>query len=288
MDHDFTKVDRATLKYINVLLGEIDKFKQLLTTEVDEEKKRSAFQHLMTLTLGSCDGWNQLAAASSETKMSFSTLKRYVLHISAPHSIAFPVVAGQIREMLLERYDEVEKVVKADELAEVESRAKTNAVWQELVDRVLHNEPNTGQLNTQATYHGQQQVDGGYDSSLQVHFSYPCRGVYDFSDHFPHVCSVCDEQGKNPSHSRVFLNGEDGSLLLPHIIYSQADVLQMINDLENFDGLYFAEDETPEEWLAELREFVKTDPFFKTLPKGDINTSKPVDLNKEKLMWLFL
>lgn len=282
---NFAKVDRATLSYLDIIIRDIDKFRERIKTDPDSEETRREFQNLMTLALGSSDSWQRLYTMSSKSGFSPSSLKRYVTHASSPHPGLYKNFLQTLQEVIREDYVRIETTVLDDERIKAEEKAKIDKEWQELVDRVLHIEPDTRLLNTQAVY--QTRLDTEEEFPLQVCFSYPCRGIYDFSDYFPHVCSVCTNDGKEPVHGRVFLNGEDGLLLLPNIIYSRADVKQLVKDLKGFAGLYFAPDETEEEWLSGLDELVATDPFFKTLPDGDSNKVKVYDLNKEKTVWVF-
>ncbi len=290
MTKDWTKIDRATLTYLDVILGEITDFENLLTTAESEENKRRAFHKLMTLTLGSSRDWKRVYVVSGKCHIAPGTLRRYVTHTSAPVSFAYPHIAQDVRTVIKEEYMEIEKIVLAAEKVEKREVEKSNREFKALVDRVVHIVPDTF-YNCQATFENtpEELIFTPGDYPLSVGISYPCRGLYNFDDHFPYICTTCDEKDKAPLHGRVILNGEDGLMLLPHIICTQEDVFQAMRDIEtaNIGCYYFKSKEAGERWYAGCKNFMETNDFIATLPRGEKGSRISYDLTKEKLMWIF-
>ncbi len=271
--------NRATLNYLKRLLEEISIFETLLTNDLNREKVRSAFHHLILLTLGSSSSWERLYKVSGEIAVSPSTLHRYLTKVSAPSFALYPAIAKSIANVIKEEYAELEILVVQNEITEKKARDAANKKYTELVNRVSNIHPNTW-YNCIAVC----ETKIGEEVPLQFGISFTCRGIYDFNDHFPYLCTQSSEENRH--HGHLIISGPDGSALLPHIIQTRADILQAINDLEHSKccKCYFASDVALKEWYRTCRNLVsKTE--MKILPVDDSNKTKSISL--EKLMWVF-
>ncbi len=106
--------------------------------------------------------------------------------------------------------------------------------------------------------------------------SFPCDHEYDFEmglDRF-NQCSCNDNQ-----HGHILLSSDDGTIRLPHLIYSQADVLQVLADIKRhclFD-VYLGD---TEKWMSVLKYIYTNDPVIQRLPKITEHQPKSFDLQK--------
>jgi hypothetical protein len=260
-------------------------FETLLTTEVSAEAKRDAFMRLMTLLLGSTTDWTRADTLSDKLGIPVGTTRRYTRRVSAPLPFVFPLVTTCLKEILEAEYAIIEKVLAPLEKAAEEKRAAQECEWQEFVARVCNPLPGTS-LNCQVSYRPPETEV--VEFPLELLFAYPCRGIYELSNFFPHICSVCEASGKEVArtHGRVILSSEDGLLMLPHIIYAQADLMQVVEDVRVSDKkerLFVLENDPL--WYDKCKTFLASSDVVKSLPPGDVTSTQARDLSKDKLVW---
>jgi hypothetical protein len=279
---------RRSLNYLKLLLGDIDQFEQRLADQLSQEDARDGFQRLMTLTLGSSGSWERLHAVSGKLGFSLSAVERYVMRKSAPIAYMYPFVLKVVREVLTEEYMEIEHVLTPLEQEEDRKREQYRSEWVAFRERVETVIPGN-YLNCQVRFSFSAGEKGSDEIPFELLFAYPCRGIYELDEHNPSICRVCAEHGKEQSHThgRVFLSSEDGLLLLPQIVRSQADLLQVLKDIgsanEN-NGMFAIPNQI--KWLEACTGFLEADPIVTSLPKGDSEKVELCDLNAEKLIWV--
>lgn len=279
---------RRSLGYLNVLLGDIDQFLELTASSATDEEKTQAFHRLMTLALGASGSWDRMYAVSDALGFSSDALGRYALRKSSPAPFMFPTVAKVVREVIVSEYARIEAVVVPLEEEERQKAAKEQAEWNAFRDRVETVLPGYS-LNCQVRFSEHVEGSESEDSSLDLYFAYPCRGIYDLSCRFPRICGVCENEGKEQSHThgRVVLSSEDGLMLLPQVVRTQADLLQVIEDIRAADETkptFVLSDAAA--WYDACKAFLQADPLVGTLPAGDADSAEPCDLTNQKLGWM--
>lgn len=279
---------RRSLNYLKLLLDDIDQFEQLLAGPHSHEKARDSFQRLMTLTLGSSTSWERLHAVSDRLGFIRTAVERYVMRKSAPTAYMYSFVLKVVREVITEEYIEAERVLIPLEEEEQRTREQQQAEWVAFRERVETVMPDN-YLNCQVRFSFTTRQEENNEIPFDLLFAYPCRGVYDLDEHNPSICRVCAEHGKEQSHThgRVFLSSEDGLLLLPQIVRSQADLLQVLKDMRNANEKRgaFALTNQPN-WYDACTEFLQSDPIVASLPKGDSAKVESCDLGTKKLVWI--
>lgn len=288
MSHNLpTVTDRTSLTYFDILLGEISDFEKLLTDDsARDDIKKESFIRLMTLTLGSDTDWRRARAVSDELGISFCSVQRYALRRSAPQPLLYKPIVEVVRTIISQDYDQLLPVIEAQESDDQKRRADSQKQWDRLVQRIENIVPDQF-YNCPTTYPELPDRDHSSDSvDTHICFSYPCRGIYDFCSHAPTICEACYESKDCAVHGRVFLMGEDGFLMLPHIIFTRADVLQLLSDLETYENLTLPRGQKMNEWLSELEEFVHRDQFFDQLPPGCASAAVSHDLGVAQIPWI--
>ncbi|HEY0010855.1 MAG TPA: hypothetical protein VGB97_03005 [Candidatus Paceibacterota bacterium] len=275
---------RRSLSYLNILLGDIDLFEGVLASDASNDEKRVAFQRLMTLTLGSSSTWDRLRKVSRLIGIGEDTIGRYALRTSAPMEMVFPMVTKALREIITNEITGVEGILRPLEEAEKQERERRQAEWEALRVRVETVVPGNG-LNCQVRF---PEAANGRDDALVLIFSYPCRGIYELSCMYTHVCPVCEKEGRESSHThgKVVLLSEDGTMLLPHIVRTQADLMQVVEDMRTADekARMFLLQDNPT-WYDDCKQRLLADSGVAILPPGDAATTEPVDLAAKKLGW---
>lgn len=270
-----------SLKYLMLLKKDIEEFESFIDSNASVEEKRQAFQRLMTLTLGSTTDWKRLRDLADIGKYGVSTLKRYVLRVSAPVSFMFPRLCKTLKEVIDLEFSEITKTLEPLKKAAEEKRLAEEKEWQEFCDRVFNPLPGTS-LNVQAVYAPQD------PDATRLLLAYPCRGIYEMSRLYVPICKVCASEGKESAHThgRLLLSSEDGLLMLPQIVHTQADVLQVIKDLQvnkQSDSSLTLEDET---WFEDCKKFLTENAIVQSFPEGKTEETMPRDLSKGNLCWV--
>lgn len=274
---------RASLEYLRLLCNDVEEFEALSISTASHERKAGAFKRLMTLTLGSTTTWARLHNLSNALGIGTPTLQRYVTRKSAPHPFMFPAITAALKQILKEEFEKVELVLYPLEEAAQAKQAAELQKWREFEKRVCNPLPGTT-LNCQARYSPSASVAS--DFPLQLLFAYPCRGIYNLSEYFPLVCEICEKNGKEQAHThgRVLLSSEDGMMLLPHIVHTQAELLQVVEDLLESDQkkrMFVLEDNPT--WYDECKRSLASSEVVQTLPLGDARNVQKRDLATEKL-----
>lgn len=270
-----------SLKYLNLLKEDIEAFESFIDSNASDEEKRRAFQRLMTLTLGSTTDWKRLEELADIGEYGVRTLQRYVLRVSAPVSFVFPMLCKTLKEVIALEFDEITKALEPLKKAAEEKRRAEEKEWQEFSDRVCNPLPGTS-LNVQAVYAPED------PEATRLLLAYPCRGIYEMSMLYTPICKVCASEGKESAHThgRVLLSSEDGLLMLPQIVHTQADLLQVISDLQatkQSDRSLIHEDER---WFEACKKFLAENSIVQSFPEGRIEEMTPRDLSKDSLCWV--
>lgn len=271
---------RRSVKYLTLLLSDIEQFEE---TAAPDEERRVGFQRLMMLVLGSDSTWDRLHKVSGRSGIGPGTLGRYALRVSSPHHVAYPSLLKAVREVLIEERAEIERVLLPLEEEERRKREEREAEWEALRTRV-ETVVSGSSLNCQVRF--SEPNDGSY--SLDFMFAYPCRGIYELSSMGTFICPVCDTEGKEHAHThgRVLLAAEDGLMLLPQIVRTQADLMQVVDDMQvaNEKKRMFLMPDN-ETWFDACKRFLQADPLVASLPPGDAASTKPYELADAQLGW---
>jgi len=281
------KPERYMLHYFDTMLKQVEEFKALAEEENGSEAARIQFHELISTLLSPPEAQTRAVQFMNEVGVSYGTLRRYITGVSAPIPSIFPVIAEILKDILTTEKVSLEAAIVQQEKEAEERIAASNKEWKELTDRIYR--PIKSTLYNSKISFEMEAAEGSFAESM--HISFPCRGIYEFSDHFPHVCHVCESGRRDILHGRVFLSSEDGLLLLPHIVKTQADILQCIADIENSSilALYGTrKDITSEKWFFACQTHITSDPFFQSLPKKSHENPTSYDLDKEKTVWVFL
>lgn len=270
-----------SLEYLKLLKDDIVAFESFLDSNASNEEKRQAFQRLMTLTLGSTTDWKRLEDLADLGGYGVRTLQRYVLRRTAPQSFVFPMLCKTLKEVIELEFDEITKTLEPLKKAAEEKRLTEEKEWQEFSDRVSNPLPGTS-LNIQAVFSSED------PDATRLLLAYPCRGIYEMSMLYTPICDICATEGKESSHThgRVLLSSEDGLLMLPQIVHTQTDVLQVIKDLQankQSGGRLILDDET---WFEDCKKFLTENAIVQSFPEGKTEETAPRDLSKDKLCWV--